>query len=106
MRKKFFAILICLLLVYTLAFAGKKTEDSHINKRNDKIETIEKNEKYPFFPSLINTIDGQPITPDSFEEPIICSGCHTEIYQQWKGSMHSNAFVDPVFTALWKLGAK
>ena len=33
-------------------------------------------------------------------------GCHPEIYKQWNGSMHSNAFVDPVFQALWRIGVK
>lgn len=60
-------------------------------------------EKFPFFPSLINTPDGKPVTPDAFESSEICMGCHTDIYAQWKGSMHANAFVDPVFQALWKL---
>lgn len=61
-------------------------------------------EKYPFFPSLITTESGQPVKPSDFESPEICMGCHPEIFTQWKGSMHSNAFVDPVFQALWKLG--
>ena len=52
-------------------------------------------DKYPFFPSMISTESGKPARPDDFEEPIICSGCHMEIYEQWKGSMHSSAFVDP-----------
>jgi len=62
--------------------------------------------KFPFYPSLINTETGAPVTPDKFEAPEVCSGCHADIYAQWKGSMHSHAFVDPVFTALWKLGAQ
>ncbi len=62
--------------------------------------------KFPFYPSLINTDTGAPVTPDKFESPDICSGCHADIYAQWKGSMHSNAFIDPVFSALWKLGAQ
>lgn len=61
-------------------------------------------ERFPFYPSLITTDTGKPVTPDKFESPEICSGCHAEIFSQWKGSMHSSAFVDPVFQALWKLG--
>jgi len=61
-------------------------------------------DKFPFFPSLITTDTGKPVTPDKFESPEICSGCHADIYNQWKGSMHSSAFVDPIFAALWKLG--
>ncbi|MEI6128424.1 MAG: multiheme c-type cytochrome, partial [Pseudomonadota bacterium] len=62
--------------------------------------------KFPFFPSLITTDTGKPVTPDKFEDPSICAGCHPDIHAQWKGSMHSFAFADPVFTALWKLGAQ
>ncbi len=106
MKKKSFTILISLLVICTIAFASEKTENTQTNEKKERIQNIEKNEKYPFFPSLINTKDGQPTTPDQFEDPIVCSGCHSEIYNQWKGSMHSNAFVDPIFTALWKVGAK
>ncbi len=59
---------------------------------------------FPFFPSLLNTVDGKPVKPDAFESSEICMGCHPDIYKQWKGSMHSSSFIDPVFQALWKLG--
>jgi len=36
-----------------------------------------------------------------FYEPDVCSGCHTEIHDQWKGSMMANAWVDPVFLAVY-----
>lgn len=85
MKKSVLTLLIFCLFIYTNAYA---------------------NEKYPFFPSMINTDSGQPITPDQFEEPVVCSGCHSDIFKQWKGSMHANAFIDPVFQALWKIGAK
>jgi len=133
MNKKFFVISISLLLFCTIACASEKTENTQVNVKKEIVQSIEnkeiiqnikdkeniqrieekeivqsneEKEKYPFFPSLINTVNGQPTTPDQFEDPIVCSGCHSEIYNQWKGSMHSNAFVDPIFTALWKLGAK
>ena len=60
--------------------------------------------KFPFYPSLITTATGEPVKPNDFESPVVCSGCHEEIFQQWKGSMHANAFRDPVFNALWKIG--
>lgn len=33
-----------------------------------------------------------------------CSGCHQEIYKQWKGSMHANssAFKDPIHGAMYR----
>jgi len=63
-------------------------------------------EAYPFYPSLINTNTGKPVKSTDFEHPEVCGECHTEIYDQWKGSMHSNAWHDPVFQALWQLGNK
>ena len=61
-------------------------------------------ERYPFFPSLLNTRTGGPVSSGEYEDPDRCRMCHRDIYNQWKGSMHSNAFVDPVFQALWRIG--
>lgn len=66
----------------------------------------EDNNRYPFFPSLINTHTGKPIESSKFEPTEVCQECHKEIYNQWNGSMHSNAWNDPVFQALWKMGTK
>ena len=63
-------------------------------------------ETFPFFPSLLTTATGRPVASTEFEDPGICMGCHPELYKQWNGSMHSNAFVDPVFQALWRIGVK
>ncbi|MEW6489128.1 MAG: multiheme c-type cytochrome [Thermodesulfobacteriota bacterium] len=62
-------------------------------------------EQFPFFPSLLNTATGKPVLSTDFFPPQRCRGCHAEIFDQWKGSMHSNAFHDPVFQALWRLGS-
>lgn len=63
-------------------------------------------ESFPFFPSLLTTKTGQTVHSSNFESPSVCMGCHPDIYNQWKGSMHSNAFRDPVFQALWNLAEK
>ncbi|MFL6711372.1 MAG: multiheme c-type cytochrome [Sulfurifustis sp.] len=55
-------------------------------------------QSFPFYPSRAYTA-GRKVTPDMFDLPEVCGGCHTEIYQQWKGSMHSNAWIDPVYRA-------
>lgn len=69
-------------------------------------EAGEMKEKYPFFPSLLNTHTGKPLKVSDFEPPEVCAECHTEIYNQWNGSMHSHAWNDPVFQALWRMGTK
>lgn len=62
----------------------------------------------PNAPSLarLATDQNQKVTPDSWEDPAICGGCHTTQYQGWKGSMHSNSFKDPLFQAEWALAEK
>jgi hypothetical protein len=37
------------------------------------------------------------ISIDQFIEPDTCSGCHTEIHEQWQNSMHNLAHKDPVY---------
>src|SRR5258707_2622563 len=41
----------------------------------------------PFYPSRAST-GGRTVTSSMFDAPEICGGCHTDIYKQWKGSMH------------------
>jgi hypothetical protein len=31
-----------------------------------------------------------------------CGVCHAEIYEEWRGSMHAQAYVDPLFQAYWR----
>lgn len=31
-----------------------------------------------------------------------CGACHREIYEEWKSSIHSQAFTDPFFQAYWR----
>lgn len=60
----------------------------------------------PFYPSLMEVKDGRQLKSSDFTDPEECGECHEEIYNQWKGSMHSNAYVDPIFRALWEIGNK
>lgn len=39
---------------------------------------------------------------EQFIKPEVCAGCHSEIFTQWNGSMHSKAFIDP----LWRTSTK
>jgi hypothetical protein len=59
----------------------------------------------PFFPSRASTA-GRKVTSDQFDPPEVCGGCHTDIYNQWKGSMHSNAWTDPVYRAALNMVSK
>jgi Cytochrome c554 and c-prime len=58
----------------------------------------------PFYPSRASTGD-KHLTIEMFDPPETCGGCHSEIYQQWNGSMHSNSWKDPVYRAVLKLAS-
>lgn len=45
------------------------------------------------------------IEPSDFSKPEVCSGCHSEIYSQWNGSLHSFAHKDPVYQKLFLIAS-
>ncbi len=47
--------------------------------------------------------DFKKVRKDQFIKPETCKNCHSEIYNMWKGSMHSKAFNDPIWRAATKL---
>jgi hypothetical protein len=50
-------------------------------------------EFYPYYPSLIKwNKSSAPFTP-----PQTCRDCHPKQYKEWNGSVHSLAFLDPVY---------
>lgn len=48
---------------------------------------------YPYYPSLIKWEKSSV----PFNAPEVCAGCHEQQYKEWKGSLHSMAFQDPVY---------
>ena len=70
----------------------------------DSADKIQKH--YPFFPSAQTTPDGKPVSLKDYAKNADCISCHKKIGEQWKGSMHAAAAVDPVFLALSKLGSQ
>ena len=86
--KKVFGGIVAVFLLAATAFAGQLGE------------------RFPFFPSLVDTKASGEIPIDLFYKPNECRGCHGDIYNQWRGSMHSLARVDPIFLALWEKAYK
>lgn len=50
-------------------------------------------EQYPYAPSLIQWEKSSA----EFTEPSTCGECHPDKYEEWRGSMHSLAFQDPIY---------
>jgi len=67
---------------------------------------VEPTKDRPFAPSMLRTKNHHKATLDSFENPEVCAGCHPKQYEGWRGSMHSNAWNDPIFLAEFKKGLK
>ncbi len=59
-----------------------------------------------FKPSYLSIKGHRDVTVDDWTDPEICAQCHPRQYKGWKGSMHANAFKDPVFQAEWALAEK
>ncbi len=56
------------------------------------IAAVDKN-KYPYDPSLLQWEKSSA----EFTEPETCGECHPQQYEEWRGSMHSLAFQDPIY---------
>lgn len=50
-------------------------------------------------------VQRQELSVDQFVKPAVCSTCHTDIFKQWAGSMHSQSFSDPLWQASARLFA-
>jgi hypothetical protein len=62
----------------------------------------------PFAPSLARTATNGAIDPRALAGSETCgsSGCHTEIYDEWKPSAHRYAAMDPIFQGIQNVMAK
>ncbi len=62
----------------------------------------------PFAPSLARTSTNGAFDPRSFAGSESCgqSGCHTQIYNEWKTSAHRYAAMDPIFQGIQNVMAK
>jgi hypothetical protein len=95
-------VALALVLSAAPVFAGEHGERGGEDRGPGRQEALA--QKFPFFPSLLATADGRTVAAADFEDPGVCMGCHPALFKQWNGSMHSFAFVDPVFQALWRIG--
>lgn len=53
------------------------------------------------YQTLINSSTGLNIKPDDFDSAEKCGECHPDQYTEWIGSMHANAYQDPLYRAMW-----
>ncbi|RJQ49433.1 MAG: cytochrome c554 family protein [Nitrospiraceae bacterium] len=87
--KIIFSFLAIVLLFISITFASAKEAE----EIKEPAEAQEKHEIFNF----------NKVKVEQFISPELCRDCHSEIFKQWEGSMHSKAFVDPVWRAATKL---
>ncbi len=97
---------------FALAADDKKSEMKNavsgdpVTALEQATKKIVKDGTLQFSPSYITVPQHRKITPKDWTDPKVCGQCHSRQYKGWKGSMHSNAFKDPIFQALWAIGEK
>jgi hypothetical protein len=92
-------------LVIALAFAYSGTK-YHNQFPTDYSYAFGKSR--PFAPSLAHTSTNGAFDPRSLAGSATCgtSGCHTQIYNEWKTSAHRYAAMDPIFQGIQNVMAK
>ena len=56
----------------------------------------------PFLPHKGATTTGDQLDQSRFDDATVCGVCHSEIYQEWRSSIMSHAWDDPLYRALLK----
>src|SRR5215471_4620621 len=94
---------IGVILGVTLAYSGTKYHNQFPTDYNYAF-----GRNRPFAPSLAHTSTNGAFDPRSLAGSESCgaSGCHTEIYQEWKTSAHRYAAMDPIFQGIQNVMAK
>lgn len=94
---------VCLVVPLTLAYSGTKY---HNEFPFGYSYPFGKNR--PFAPSLAHTATNGAFDPRSLAGSDTCgaSGCHTQIYEEWKTSAHRYAAMDPIFQGIQNVMAK
>ncbi len=77
--------IVWFLIVVLISFGGTALAGSRIFDVD--------HEFYPYYPSLLKWNKSTV----QFSPPENCRGCHSKQYEEWTGSVHALAFVDPVY---------
>jgi hypothetical protein len=94
---------VCLVAAFTFAYSGTKYRNQF---PSDYSYAFGKDR--PFAPSLAHTVTNGAYDPRLLAGSETCgaSGCHTEIYSEWKTSAHRYAAMDPIFQGIQGVMAK
>jgi len=94
---------VCLVAALSFAYSGTKYRNEFPADYNYLF-----GKDRPFAPSLARTATNGALDPRSLAGSETCgaSGCHTQIYAEWKPSAHRYAAMDPIFLGIQNVMAK
>lgn len=72
-----------------------------LHLRADTVFPVDR-ELYPWYPSLVRWEKNAA----EFHPPSACADCHPQQFEEWSGSLHALAFVDPVYQGELHKGIK
>src|SRR5215471_4625613 len=93
----------CLVALCSFVYSGTKYRNEFPAGYNTPF-----GKNRPFAPSLAHTSTNGAFDPRSIAGSATCgaSGCHTQIYNEWKTSAHRYAAMDPIFQGIQNVMAK
>jgi hypothetical protein len=97
-----FCVLFCWASATPLTAASQASSDSKW-LAPEKDELLSATNALPFWPHRANTTANQLLPLSAFDNSDrVCSTCHKEIYAEWRQSVMSRSWDDPIYRALLK----
>jgi hypothetical protein len=105
LARRLVCFLVCLLTVTLVVADEPQGNDNQSNEKwlePARSRLMHVNGGMPFFPHRANTTGNLVLNVKDFDNAQVCGACHTEIYKQWRSSMMSQAWDEPIYRALLK----
>ncbi len=89
---------LALLVTLNAAAEAPQLNDKWLEPARSRL--LEDKQGLPFFPHRANTPNNSLLKVSDFDDAQVCGACHTEIYRQWRSSMMSHSWEEPIYRAL------
>ncbi|MDH4609998.1 cytochrome c family protein [Pseudomonas sp. BN102] len=96
--RMFSFVLVILLVSQSVVAEAPQINDKWLEPARSRL--MEQKNGLPFFPHRANTPNNVLLSTKDFDDAQVCGACHTEIYQQWRTSMMSQSWDEPIYRAL------
>lgn len=93
-----FWVTLCLLATQLSVAEAPQGNDKWLEPARSRL--MQNKGALPFFPHRANTSHNTPLNVGDFDNAQVCGACHTEIYKQWRTSMMSHSWEEPIYRAL------